>query len=126
MARFSHGARQTVPMLIETAMPPVFQCCGLPLELCVDYHSLFFNSAPEALTQLGAAGEAHGVAVGPALSVVVVRVESAHERARGRGWSRTGRGGSDSAGGCAADACHSVAASRRTPQRLGPATRSKD
>lgn len=28
---------------------------GLPLALCVDYHSFCFSSVPEALTQLGTA-----------------------------------------------------------------------
>ena len=42
-------------------LPPVFQAYGLPLELYVDYHSLFFSSVPEALTQLGAALRFYGV-----------------------------------------------------------------
>ena len=42
-------------------LPPVFQSYGLPLELYVDYHSLFFSSVPEALTQLGAALRFYGV-----------------------------------------------------------------
>jgi hypothetical protein len=33
----------------------VFQACGLPLGLYVDYHSFFFTHAPEAHTQLAAA-----------------------------------------------------------------------
>lgn len=42
-------------------LPPVFQTYGLPLELYVDYHSLFFTAVPEALTQLGAALRFYGV-----------------------------------------------------------------
>lgn len=42
-------------------LPPVFQAYGLPLELYVDYHSLFFSSVPEAVTQLGAALRFYGV-----------------------------------------------------------------
>jgi hypothetical protein len=36
-------------------LPAAFQEHGLPLELYVDCHSLFFPQRPEALTQLGAA-----------------------------------------------------------------------
>ena len=42
-------------------LPPVFVRYGLPLELYVDYHSLFFSAVPEALTQLGAALRFYGV-----------------------------------------------------------------
>ena len=42
-------------------LPPVFLRYGLPLELYVDYHSLFFSTVPEALTQLGAALRFYGV-----------------------------------------------------------------
>lgn len=36
-------------------LPRAFLAHGLPLELYVDSHSIFFSSVPEALTQLGAA-----------------------------------------------------------------------
>ena len=36
-------------------LPQAFRDYGLPLELYVDYHSLFFTAQPEALTQLGQA-----------------------------------------------------------------------
>jgi transposase InsO family protein len=42
-------------------LPKAFRAYGLPLELYVDYHSLFFSSVPEALTQLGAALRFYGV-----------------------------------------------------------------
>ena len=42
-------------------LPTVFQTYGLPLELYVDYHSLFFTAQPEALTQLGRALHFYGV-----------------------------------------------------------------
>ena len=42
-------------------LPTAFRAYGLPLELYVDYHSLFFSSVPEALTQLGAALHFYGV-----------------------------------------------------------------
>jgi transposase InsO family protein len=42
-------------------LPAAFGAYGLPLELYVDYHSLFFSSAPGALTQLGAALAFYGV-----------------------------------------------------------------
>ena len=42
-------------------LPTAFRAYGLPLELSVDYHSLFFSSVPEALTQLGAALHFYGV-----------------------------------------------------------------
>lgn len=44
-------------------LPPAFRAYGLPLELYVDYHSLFFSSVPEALTQLGAALHFYGVSL---------------------------------------------------------------
>jgi hypothetical protein len=42
-------------------LPTAFLAHGLPLELYVDYHSLFFTAAPEALTQLGQALRFYGV-----------------------------------------------------------------
>jgi len=42
-------------------LPTAFRSYGLPLELYVDYHSLFFSSVPDALTQLGAALHFYGV-----------------------------------------------------------------
>lgn len=42
-------------------LPTAFLAHGLPLELYVDYHSLFFSSVPDALTQLGAALHFYGV-----------------------------------------------------------------
>ena len=42
-------------------LPTAFRAYGLPLELYVDYHSLFFSSVPDALTQLGAALHFYGV-----------------------------------------------------------------
>jgi transposase InsO family protein len=42
-------------------LPSVFQTHGLPLELYVDYHSLFFTTQPESLTQLGRALHFYGV-----------------------------------------------------------------
>lgn len=42
-------------------LPTAFRAYGLPLELHVDYHSLFFTAVPEALTQLGAALRFYGV-----------------------------------------------------------------
>ena len=42
-------------------LPPAFLAHGLPLALCVDYHSFFFTHLPGALTQLGAALHFYGV-----------------------------------------------------------------
>lgn len=42
-------------------LPAAFAEYGLPLELYVDYHSLFFTHAPESLTQLGQALQFYGV-----------------------------------------------------------------
>jgi hypothetical protein len=42
-------------------LPTAFRADGLPLEWYVDYHSLFFSSVPDALTQLGAALRFYGV-----------------------------------------------------------------
>jgi hypothetical protein len=42
-------------------LPAAFREHGLPLELYVDFHSLFFPQNPEALTQLGAALHFYGV-----------------------------------------------------------------
>ena len=44
-------------------LPPVFVEYGLPLELYVDYHSLFFSHVPDAVTQLGAALRFYGVSL---------------------------------------------------------------
>jgi hypothetical protein len=42
-------------------LPPAFAEYGRPLQLYVDYHSLFFTSVPDALTQLGAALHFYGI-----------------------------------------------------------------
>jgi len=42
-------------------LPEAFLCYGLPLELYVDDHSLFFSAVPDALTQLGEALHFYGV-----------------------------------------------------------------
>lgn len=42
-------------------LPAAFLEHGLPLELYVDYHSLFFSDVPEALTQMGEALRFYGV-----------------------------------------------------------------
>ena len=42
-------------------LPTAFGAYGLPLELYVDDHSLFFSSVPDALTQLGASLHFYGV-----------------------------------------------------------------
>jgi hypothetical protein len=42
-------------------LPNAFSQYGLPLEIYVDYHSLFFTHEPGALTQLGAALHFYGV-----------------------------------------------------------------
>jgi len=44
-------------------LPLAFREHGLPLELYVDYHSLFFTAPPDALTQLGAALHFYGVSL---------------------------------------------------------------
>ena len=41
--------------------PTAFRECGLPLELCVDFHSCFFTHVPDACTQLGQARYFYGV-----------------------------------------------------------------
>jgi hypothetical protein len=52
--------RELLPAYFDL-LPAAFIEYGLPLELYVDYHSLFFSSVPEALTQLGAALHFYGV-----------------------------------------------------------------
>ena len=42
-------------------LPRAFQTYGLPLALYVDYHSFFFSSVPDALTDLGWALQFYGV-----------------------------------------------------------------
>lgn len=42
-------------------LPAAFLQYGLPLEIYVDYHTLFFSSVPDALTQLGWALRFYGV-----------------------------------------------------------------
>lgn len=42
-------------------LPAAFRAHGLPLELYVDYHSIFFSTDPDALTQLGQALRFYGV-----------------------------------------------------------------
>lgn len=42
-------------------LPAAFLEFGMPLEIYVDYHSLFFSSVPEALTQLGWALHFYGI-----------------------------------------------------------------
>jgi hypothetical protein len=44
-------------------LPAAFSEHGLPLELYVDCHSLFFPQRPDALTQLGAALHFYGVSL---------------------------------------------------------------
>jgi hypothetical protein len=44
-------------------LPEAFAEYGLPLELYLDYHSLFFTAVPEALTQLGAALRFYGISL---------------------------------------------------------------
>jgi transposase InsO family protein len=44
-------------------LPAAFLAYGLPLELYVDYHSLFFTAVPDHLTQLGAALRFYGVSL---------------------------------------------------------------
>jgi transposase InsO family protein len=52
--------RELLPAYFDL-LAEAFRTYGLPLELYVDYHSLFFSSVPEALTQLGAALHFYGV-----------------------------------------------------------------
>jgi hypothetical protein len=42
-------------------LPAAFIECGLPLEIYVDFHSLFFTHDPQALTQLGQALHFYGI-----------------------------------------------------------------
>ncbi len=42
-------------------LPAAFGEYGLPLEIYVDYHSLFFSAAPQTLTQLGQALHFYGI-----------------------------------------------------------------
>jgi len=42
-------------------LPRAFLAHGLPLELYVDYHSIFFSCVPDALTQLGATLHFYGI-----------------------------------------------------------------
>lgn len=42
-------------------LPAAFIECGLPLEIYVDFHSLFFTHNPQALTQLGQALHFYGI-----------------------------------------------------------------
>jgi hypothetical protein len=44
-------------------LPAAFLDHGLPMEIYVDYHSLFFTKVPEALTQLGMALRFYGVSL---------------------------------------------------------------
>jgi hypothetical protein len=46
--------RENLPAHLDV-LPAAFRQHGLPLALYVDYHSFFFTSQPEALTQLGSA-----------------------------------------------------------------------
>jgi hypothetical protein len=46
--------RENLPAHLDF-LPRVFRASGLPLALYVDYHSFYFTTQPEALTQLGAA-----------------------------------------------------------------------
>jgi hypothetical protein len=46
--------RENLPAHLDF-LPAAFRQHGLPLALYVDYHSFFFTSQPEALTQLGSA-----------------------------------------------------------------------
>ena len=55
-------ARETLLAYLDF-LPRAFLQHGLPLALYVDYHSFFFSSVPEALTQLGTALRFYGVAL---------------------------------------------------------------
>jgi len=52
--------RETLMAYLDL-LPTAFTQYGLPLELYVDYHSLFFTHNPKALTQLGQALHFYGV-----------------------------------------------------------------
>lgn len=52
--------RETLLAYLEF-LPAAFVQFGLPLEIYVDYHSLFFSAVPDALTQLGWALRFYGV-----------------------------------------------------------------
>jgi len=52
--------RETLLAYLEF-LPAAFIEFGLPLEIYVDYHSLFFSTVPEAVTQLGWALRFYGV-----------------------------------------------------------------
>ena len=47
-------------------LPAAFLAHGCPLQLYVDYHSLFFTHDPDALTQLGAALKFYDISLRPA------------------------------------------------------------
>jgi len=52
--------REIIPAYLDF-LPAAFLGYGLPLEIYVDYHSLFFTQVPEALTTLGQALRFYGV-----------------------------------------------------------------
>lgn len=53
-------AREILPAYLDF-LPVAFRDYGLPLEIYVDYHSLFFTERPDALTTLGKALRFYGV-----------------------------------------------------------------
>lgn len=57
----SRSERDELLLAYLDFLPTAFRAYGLPLELYVDYHSLFFTAVPESLTQLGAALHFYGV-----------------------------------------------------------------
>ena len=61
-------------------LPTAFRAHGLPLALSVDYHSFFFTSTPDALTQLGAALRFYEVSLRNALTPQAKgKIERAHD-----------------------------------------------
>ena len=66
-------------------LPTAFTEHGLPLELYVDCHSLFFPQRPDALTQLGAALHFYGVSLRYALTPQAKgKIERQHQYWQGR------------------------------------------
>jgi hypothetical protein len=66
-------------------LPAAFTKHGLPLELYVDCHSLFFPQRPDALTQLGAALHFYGVSLRYALTPQAKgKIERQHQYWQGR------------------------------------------
>lgn len=66
-------------------LPAAFTEHGLPLELYVDYHSMFFPQRPDALTQLGAALHFYGISLRYASSAQAKgKIERQHQYWQGR------------------------------------------